>query len=431
MPVLDSPRLRSTRGYTLIMQDAEASQSIDISRLRSLLTARCIAIFGLTLMLFLLLSRGVEEAPGNGFLVSLGLLTLVTVASLMRLASSWQVTELEYLVQLTIDVGGFAALLYFSGGAYNPAVAYLLVPIALATQVLTPTFARSIAIIGALAIMTLIFLHEPIPPFSPSPAPAQVLVVGWSALLVCALTLGWFGVEIAEAGRRAAALAAKKDNADNRDIAAVVRLAAGTAEELGAPLATMSSLVEELAHMATDTRHRDDFQLLAEQLDHCRLVLDKLSRTARVNESGEKRWVELLGFAEATVRHWLSQRPHVEAEVTVSGEGDSPRLQADYALAHALEHLLDNAAEVSPKPIRVDVSWDDSHGCLSVMDGGPGFPEELLGGSDKVVVSPGKKGLGVGLLISHATISRYNGQLELTNRKEGGATARIRLPINV
>lgn len=397
------------------------------AQLRNLLTARCLAIFGLTVMWFLLLSSGLEQSSGNAFVITLGTLTLITVASFLRLTAAWEVRELEFLAQLGIDIVGLASLLYFSGGAYNPAVIYLFVPAVFAALLLSPVLARSTILLSALAVVTLIFLHKTAPPFPTSP---NALLIGiWGVLVGSMVMVGWFAVDMLSTRKGQDEEWSEPVGDDQEHLAAVARIAAGTAEELGTPLATMSALVEDLAQVAAQEKHREDFHLLAEQLEECGKVMDKLSRTARLNESGEKRWIELAGFTEATVRHWLAQHPKADAEVTVSGEGESPRLQVDYALAQVIEYLLNNAAEISNDPIHVDVSWDGYYGYIRVDDNGPGFPEELLGHGGKAVVTPGKSGLSVGLLISHATISRYNGQLELSNRSKGGARARIRIPL--
>lgn len=39
-------------------------------------------------------------------------------------------------------------------------------------------------------------------------------------------------------------------------------------------------------------------------------------------------------------------------------------------------------------------------------------------------------GLGLGLLLTHATVSRYGGELNLYNHSHGGAVARLSLPLS-
>jgi two-component system sensor histidine kinase RegB len=413
------------------MTKGDSKSGVNGICLRNLLYARCIAILGHACALLFLLSRGVEEAPGDGFLITLGTLTLITLFSFLRLTKSWQIKDAECLLQLMIDIAGLASLLYFSGGAYNPLSVYFLVLIAFGTIMMPKLYSRVVTLLCVLCFMGLAFYYEPIPLFTPASNGVftQAVAAAWTALLLSAAILSWFGADIAASIRKALRNAlAQESDAEDQHLAALAGLAAGTAEELGAPLATMSALVEELGELATERKHRDDFHLLADQLDHCRSVLDKLSRTARLTEGGEKRWVEFAGFAEATVNHWLRSRPEASADVSISGKGESPRLQADYALSQAFEYLLNNAADIAPKDIRVDVRWDNKRCYVSFADNGPGFPQEMLGTERKPFVTKKPDGMGVGLLICDATVARYGGTLELTNRDEGGACARVSLP---
>lgn len=413
------------------MEPGDYHPGIAESCLRNLLYARCAAILVHAGALLFLLSRGTQQAPGDGYLIALGSLTLITLFSFLRLTKPWPVHDAECFIQLLLDIGGLTALLYFAGGAYNPLVAYYLVLIGFGAIMMPRLYSRAVTLLCVASFIGLIFAHESIPVYNPSPESLSVAnVASWVALLLAALVLAWFGGEMAVSVRKflRAPVEAEENATEQLHLAALASLAAGTAAELGTPLATMTSVVEELGEFAADQNHREDFLLLADQLEHCRSVLDKLSRTARLTEGGEKRWIELAGFVEATVNQWLRGRPDADAEVTHSGSGESPRLEVEYGLSQALENILNNAADANPRDIRVDVRWDDSSCQIRVDDNGPGFPESMLGIRRKVSVVEKDQGMGIGLLISNATISRYGGRLELSNRKGGGARVLLTLP---
>ncbi len=401
--------------------------------MRTLLSVRGATILAFTLLFFFALSHDTEQAPGDNFLIALGGMMLITVCSMLRLAVNWRITPSEIGVQLLIDVAGISILLYFSGGAFNPLLVLVLSPVSLAARRLPKAAARGIttAAIALAAGLTVFF--QPLPYLGVSEA-GVLQYTAWAALGLCAITLGWFVTELPPVGQPSPSVDAGQGNGlDPGYVSSVARLAAGTANELNAPIATMSALVEELAEHADKPQQREDFSLLAEQLEQCSTVLEQLSRTARVNEDGQKRWVDLIGFAESTLNNWLGQRSEAVAEVTVSGgdgNDEPPRLQVDVALAYALEHLLNNAADEQPRGIRFDVSWDTDWAYLRIDDKGPGFPPRMLENRSSTVVSAGKKGLGVGLLVAQATAARYGGRLELANRKIGGASARLCLPLD-
>ncbi len=414
------------------METGDYHPGIAGSCLRNLLYARCVAILAYAAALMLLLSRGTEQAPGGGYLMVLGALTLMTLFSFLRMTKPWPVRDAECFVQLVLDILGLSGLLYFSGGAHNPLVAYYLVLIGFGAIMMPRRYSRVVTVLCIASFIGLAFKHQPIPMFH-GPASEQLTaatVVGWVSLLLAAAVLSWFGGDMAVSVRKflREPVQAREDDHEQQQLTALASLAAGTAQELGTPLGTMSALVEELSEVASNEKHREDFHLLAEQLDHCRGILEKLSKTARLTEGGEKRWVELTGFVEATVNQWLRSRPEADAEVTISGSGDSPRLEAEYGLSQALEHLLNNAADAAPRDIRVDVRWDADRCRLRIEDNGSGFPESMLGVRRKPAVVKQTEGLGIGLLLCNATVTRYGGSLELSNRKQGGASVLITLP---
>lgn len=415
--------------YNRPMQTGNLHNGVVGSSLRNLLYARCVAITGHALVMLYLLSRGESQAPGSGFIAVLGVLTMFTVLSFLRLGLSWPVLQLECALQLLADIAGLTLLLYFSGGAYNPLVMYYLVIIGFGAVLLPRRYSRLLTLASVACGATLVFYYLPLPAFTPA-AESPAAPVAWLALLLGAGALGGFTVDMASAVRKSLREQGvfSGDHQQNEQIPVLSSLAAGVAAELDAPLATMSAVVEDMRELAGSDEYRDDYLLLSEQLDYCRRVMDKLSLTARLTETGERRWLELAGFIEATVNQWLRGRPEVTAAVRVSGKGESPRLEADYALSQAVEHLLNNAADAHPTDIRVDVDWNDRRCTITVDDQGPGFPDDMLGISNKPVVRSGRSRMGIGLVICRATVASYRGYVELRNRKGGGASVIVHLP---
>ena len=415
--------------YNRSMETGNLHTGVVGSSLRNLLYARCVAIIGHALVMFYLLSRGEGEAPGSGFIAGLGLLTMFTVLSFLRLGISWPVRQSECALQLLADVAGLTLLLYFSGGAHNPMVVYYLVIIGFGVAILPRLYCRALAITCVACGAGLVFYHLPLPAFTPAEGSGAV-PVAWLALLLGAGGLGGFAADMAAAVRKFLREQGvfSGDLQEGGQIPVLSSLAAGAAAELDAPLATMSAALEEMQDLAGDDRYGEDYLLLAEQLDRCRGVMDKLSLTARLTETGERRWLELAGFVEATVNQWLRGRPEVTADISVSGKGASPRLEADYALSQAFEHLLNNAADAHLNDIHVDVDWNDRRCSITVDDQGPGFPEDMLGISNKPVVRSGRSRMGIGLVICRATVASHQGYVELRNRKGGGASVIVHLP---
>ena len=65
----------------------------------------------------------------------------------------------------------------------------------------------------------------------------------------------------------------------------------------------------------------------------------------------------------------------------------------------------------------------------TITDEGPGITEEIQSRLGKTFVSTKNKGMGIGLLLTQATINRYGGEVRLYNRAVRGAITELVLPL--
>jgi two-component system, cell cycle sensor histidine kinase and response regulator CckA len=106
-----------------------------------------------------------------------------------------------------------------------------------------------------------------------------------------------------------------------------------------------------------------------------------------------------------------------------------------HEIAQALKSLVRNAAAaVAPGGhiiVRLSVLDEQRLARLSVLDDGPGIPEEVLARlmSPVVAAQPDHRGAGMGLTSVAGIARQAGGALQLENRPEGGACATIVLPV--
>ncbi len=409
-----------------------------LDNLRSLLIIRSIALLGQTgvLAYVLFASRTTESLAG--VTLSLVAIALVTMASLWRTTRPWPVADHEFLAQLMIDVLGWTALMYFTGGANNPFVSYYIVPLVISAAVLPWRHTWIVAGASLLAYSLLLYYYRPFPLFTPHAhmdhgGAGNVHVLGmWFNFLFSAGLITYFVVRMAATLRYQESIAAaqREERLRNDQIMAVASLAAGTAHELGTPLSTMTVLVEEmLADEALTAQSREDCRLLQQQLAQCKATLTDLSRTAELSTVEERQRRPLSAFVDQTVARWAVRRPGVVHEVSRGrGEEPMPVLAFDSTLAQAFENLLNNAADSGSKRVAVRYEWNELEIRVTVRDWGEGFSPELLQDIGRPIIRASGSGLGIGLLLSHATVERYGGRIELRNVSGGGAEATLLLP---
>jgi len=107
------------------------------------------------------------------------------------------------------------------------------------------------------------------------------------------------------------------------------------------------------------------------------------------------------------------------------------------AVTRIMTNLLANAMKFSPPATEIGITVDAAGGVgvISVLDEGPGIPEDeheqvfelFYRGSD----GPQTSGLGIGLAVVRELTERMGGSVAVANRKEGGACFSVRLPLDL
>jgi two-component system sensor histidine kinase RegB len=379
----------------------------------------------------------------TGLLSTLLILTVITTLTLWRCQQAWPVTDYEFFGQLLIDIGGLSILLYLSGGATNPFVSYYLVPLCISALVLPWAYSWALAACSLSLYSLLLFYHQPFPELLPEPGPhahhgnteggLNLHILGmWFNFAISALLITFFVVRMANALRQRDEQLAedREDELRDEQVMAVATLAAGTAHELGTPLSTMTVLLDEIKAEHPDSKNlTDDIQLLQQQVQSCRSILKGLVRTAEIHNQSQRLPIAIDQFLKQTLEHWQVLRPTANYQLNISQTTAAPLLATDSTLEQAINNLLNNAADASKQTVDVSLRWDSHAAHIEVRDHGPGLSVEILEQLGKPFVTTKGKGLGLGLFLTHATIKRYGGEIQLYNHPEQGSIAELTLPL--
>lgn len=403
------------------------------TNLQRLCLIRMILIIGITIALTVAKSQDITVATTSISWV-LSLLALYTATCWFRLRQSWPVTEQEFFAHIFADIGFLTALLYFSGGATNPFVSYFLIPLAISAITLPWAYTITVAILSVASYSLLLFFYIPLAIYAPSHHSdgLNIHILGmWINFVLSAGLITYFVVGMASALREQQQTInrQKEDSLRDQQIMAVATLAAGTAHELGTPLATMNILLEELNKDAQPGELQEDLTLLLEQVTRCKSILTKLTNTAQISHA-VKEAISVRYLIDQVLDNWLLMRPEVSSSLIVTNDSKSPHIDSDATLKQAITNLLDNAADACAIDIKIILSWDDKIITLAIEDNGPGIPIDMAEQIGKPFITTKGKGLGLGLSLSHATIERFGGTVQLFNNQPNGTLTQLQLPIS-
>lgn len=370
------------------------------------------------------------ELPWREMLVVLATMVVLNIALWFRLRQSWPVGEAEFFGNLLLDIGFLTAVLYFTGGSTNPLVSYFLIPLIISAAVLRPMYTWAIALL-ALSMYTLLFYHYvPLSVFSLQGHEAMMgahFVGMWINFAFSAVLIAWFVVRMASTMRDQEKAIARSREAGLRDeqIITVAGIAAGTAHELRTPLATMTVLADEMKDDHPELS--EDLELLQDQLERCDSILRQLVSTSA--ESGVRALTSIGELFHSVMDKWSLTRPEIALHVRLPSRVAELEIESDQSFRHALLNFLNNAADASPDDVRLEAESKGDKVLILIKDRGPGIPGEIVDSLGKSYVSRKKGGLGLGVLLSSASIERLNGEVALIDRPGGGTRLEIRLPL--
>ena len=375
---------------------------------------------------------------------AIAVLSCAVAASLVfgywRLRRGASIAPLELLGHLLIDVSLLVGLLWLTGGISNPLISYLLVLLAVSATLL-PRF----MVIGFAMASTALYTFFLLLDLSSDQQMAmsgdmqemtfQLHLVGmWVIFVVSAALITVFITRMAEGIRRRELTLAKarEEALRSEQLIAIGTLAAGTAHALGTPLSTMSVLLSDLDELATENlgvpEVKEDISVLRQQVTRCRNSLTQLTRYYHKDEGRSEQTIPISAFIE-DVRDYLTNiHPRSNIQITLY-HIDNKHLNSDLSIKHALINIIENGIKAAKDKVTLELRVSGADLTITIADDGPGIPAEVMENLGEPFISVRNQGMGLGIYLANASISRLGGSIEMRNRVEGGAVTRITLPL--
>lgn len=376
--------------------------------------------------------------PQQPIAVAVGGMLLLNLISLLRLKNYQNVTDLELLLQLLGDLLALTALFYFTGGYSNPLVWMYLLPLTVAAVALRRSYAWLLTAIAITCYSALVFYYVPLSHLHMHDIAGKTLnihLVGmWLGFVFSAGIIAFFITRIGQSLREYDRLMAsiREQTLESERALSLGTLAASAAHELGTPLATMAVISKELANdLAEQPQQLQQLEILRTQIKRCKEILSSITRSAGNARADSTPNRKLQEFLQELIQRWRDTRPATELVFEIRASNHNPDIIRDMTLLQALQNLLDNAADASPEKVCFEANWNTEDLNIQIRDFGPGISDEAKHHLGRTFFSSKTdSGMGIGLYLSQAIISRFNGELNLINHEDGGVLAVIRIPLN-
>lgn len=220
-------------------------------------------------------------------------------------------------------------------------------------------------------------------------------------------------------------------------LAAVGRLSAGVAHEIGNPLAAIRGLLDLMGSGDLEPDEEKEFvarvQRETERIHHTIRDLLDFSRHEPQQGGRIESSASLSEVVSDTVKLIDRQSRFRDISVELRVEESLPRVRGDHErLRQLLLNLLFNSADALSGRGTIQVSASAVNGTvqLVVSDDGPGINDEILDQvfDPFVTTKPAGQGTGLGLAVCHTIVDRLGGSIRAENRNDGGAAFEVSLP---
>jgi len=390
------------------------------------------------------LTLGLEGSPPTQKLAIWSVLffmSLLSVANLRRkIGKGGQERSLEIFFYLLLDLLLIAVLVYFSGGANNPFITYLLVPIVISAATLPWYSTWILASLGMLLYGFLLFFYQPLVSLNLhlEHSGLSLHIIGmWLTFVLSSSLIAYFVVDMAMDLQKQIQDTARyrEKNIQNEHILLLANQAASTAHEIGTPLTTMQMINSDLLKFEENLspQTKQDLELMAQQISVCKTHLQSLTSTSLQTHAAEQ---PLNQFLNDTLQQWLLLSPHSQYKWLQDITQFDIIVRYPPTVQQALINLLQNAFDANDaKPIEINMSVDNTAWILSIFDTGSGTANELQKSMENGLTasqaqSKTNSGLGLGLLLSHNGIERQGGYIQFIQREPQGICTQITMPLN-
>jgi len=254
-------------------------------------------------------------------------------------------------------------------------------------------------------------------------------VIGWEETTEIPLMAVLFLVMVWHVRRRVAAIREARRYADSEH-EMQKRFVRFASHELRTPVTVGRGFAELIRDAQPGSQAAQDAIVVLEEFDNLERIAASLLTLARVDERATVKpaVVPLSPLLERTVTRW---RPAADRDWRLSPT--SAVVVADrQRLETAIDSLVENAVRYTEKGGRIGLAaYPDAESIvIEVRDDGPGIPdEELAYVFESFRSGASRGGTGIGLAIVKTIVEAHGGAVSVENLPGGGASFRLRLPV--
>ena len=401
---------------------------MDTVLLANLIKIRWIAIAGQLITLFVISFILSFKIPLIECLFVVILSVVINVFSYFIQKDNSTLSNKKTFMFLIFDISQLVALLYLTGGVYNPFIILILAPIIISASYLT---AFSTILLSAYSILLILLINFNYVPLDwkqnfiiPSVYNFGILI----ALIITIIFIAIYAYLFASSSRKIfnALSETKLKLSNQKKTTEVAYLSAAAVHELSTPLNTIFLVLNDLLNeklLVKNSSLMNDIELLKSQAERCKEILLRLSKNP---DNLKDNFFEKIRVIDLIKLNYEKFNNNKKINFYYINFDKDNKIYFKDEINYALGNIIQNSILYSRSTINITLEKQKQHFLIKIEDDGNGFAKDVLDKLGEPYISKNKKGMGLGIFIAKNLIENMKGNIIFYNSNNSNAVVEIK-----
>ena len=401
---------------------------MDTVLLSNLIKIRWIAICGQLITLLITYFLFHFSIPVFSCLLAVLSSVIINIFSYQIQKKNATLSNKKTFMFLLFDISQLAALLYLTGGIFNPFIILVLAPIIISASYLSLFWTVFLAFYTILIIFFLNFIFVPIDWKQDFIIPRFYNVGIVIALIITIIFVSIYAYLFSSSSRKISnALSETKLKLSNqKKTTEVAYLSAAAVHELSTPLNTIFLVLNDLLNEKLFVQNASlmkDIHLLKSQAERCKDILLRLSKNPQNLKDDFFEKIKIIDLIKINFEKFNDNK---KINLTINNLSKDSKIYFKDEINYAIGNIVQNSILYSKSQVNIQLLKLDKGFLIKIEDDGSGFSKDVLDKLGEPYISKSKKGMGLGIFIAKNLIENMKGDIIFYNSTKNNAVVEIK-----
>ncbi len=401
---------------------------MDTVLLSNLIKIRWLAISGQLITLFIIYFLFNFSIPIVSCLLVVLSSIVINIFSNQIQKKNHTLSNKKTFMFLLFDISQLAALLFLTGGIFNPFIILVLAPIIISASYLSLFWTVFLAFYSIIIILFLNFIFIPIDWkqdfFIPTFYNFGIII----ALIITIIFVSIYAYLFSSSSRKIsnALSETKLKLSHQKKTTEVAYLSAAAVHELSTPLNTIFLVLNDLLNekiFVENSSLMKDIRLLKSQAERCKEILLRLSKNPQNLKDDFFKKIRIIDLIKLNFEKFNDNK---KLNIFINNFKKDSKIFFKDEINYALGNIIHNSILYSKSQVNIHLSNLSNGFSIKIEDDGSGFSKDVLDKLGEPYISKRKKGMGLGIFIAKNLIENMRGEITFYNSIENNAVVEIK-----